>query len=182
MSLDRDDAGAHCTLGRIRYLRREYAAAISELELALDLNPSLALAHYGLGAAFVFSGRPHEALPHLEAAIRLSPQDPNMGSFLVRIAEAKYLVGDDEAAVGFALKALAQPGFQWSRHAILIAALGQLGRRDEAQRYLVEVTRARPDFSVAFLRTMHPFSQDMGIDRYYEGLRKAGVPESSANQ
>ena len=182
VSLDRDDAGAHCTLGRIRYLRREYAAAISELELALDLNPSLALAHYGLGAAFVFSGRPHEALPHLEAAIRLSPQDPNMGSFLVRIAEAKYLVGDDEAAVGFALKALAQPSFQWSRHAILIAALGQLGRRDEAQRYLVEVTRARPDFSVAFLRTMHPFSQDMGIDRYYEGLRKAGVPESSANQ
>src|SRR5262249_13555192 len=52
VALDRDDAGAHCTLGRTRYLRREYAAAISELELALDLNPSLALAHYGLGAAF----------------------------------------------------------------------------------------------------------------------------------
>jgi adenylate cyclase len=182
VSLDRDDAGAHCTLGRIRYLRREYAAAISELELALDLNPSLALAHYGLGAAFVFSGRPQEALRHLEAAIRLSPQDPNMGSFLVRVAEAKYLVGDDEAAVRFALRALAQPGFQWSRYAILIAALGQLSRRDEAQHYLVEVTRARPGFSVAFVRTMHPFSQDMGIDRYYEGLRKAGVPETSSNQ
>lgn len=182
VSLDRDDAGAHCTLGRIRYLRREYAAAISELELALDLNPSLALAHYGLGAAYVFSGRPYEALPHLEAAIRLSPQDPNMGSFLVRVAEAKYLVGDDESAVRFALKALAQPSFQWSRYAILIAALGQLGRRDEAQHYLVEVTRVRPDFSVEFLRTMHPFSQDMGIDRYYEGLRKAGVPESSSDQ
>jgi adenylate cyclase len=35
VALDRDDAGAHCTLGRIRYLCREYAAAISELELAL---------------------------------------------------------------------------------------------------------------------------------------------------
>ena len=103
VALDRDDAGAHCTLGRIRYLCREYAAAISELELALDLNPSLALAHYGLGAAFVFSGRPHDAFPHLESAIRLSPQDPNMGSYLVRIAEAKYLIGDDEAAVRFAL-------------------------------------------------------------------------------
>ncbi|HET9715409.1 MAG TPA: hypothetical protein VFP60_04420 [Pseudolabrys sp.] len=55
VTLDRDDAGAHCTLGRIRYLCREYATAISELELALDLNPSLSLAHYGLGAAFVFS-------------------------------------------------------------------------------------------------------------------------------
>jgi hypothetical protein len=26
---------------------------------------------------------------------------------------------------------------------------------------------------------MHPFSHDMGIDRYYEGLRKAGVPEAT---
>jgi tetratricopeptide (TPR) repeat protein len=177
VALDRDDAGAHCTLGRIRYLCRDYATAISELELALALNPSLALAHYGLGAAFVFSGRPHEAFPHLESAIRLSPQDPNMGSFLVRFAEAKYLVGDDEAAARFALKAIAQPSFQWSRYAILIAALGQLGRQDEAQRYVAEVTRKRPNFSVSFVQTMHPFSSDMGIDRYYEGLRKAGVPD-----
>ena len=36
VALDRDDAGAHCTLGRIRYLCRDYAAAISELELALS--------------------------------------------------------------------------------------------------------------------------------------------------
>ena len=104
--------------------------------LLLDLNPSLALAHYGLGAAFVFSGKPHEAFPHLELRIRLSPQDPNMGSYLARMAEAKYLVGEDEAAVRFALRALAQPSFQWSRYAILIAALGQLDRKDEAQRYL----------------------------------------------
>src|SRR5262245_28001041 len=94
VTLDRDDAGAHCTLGLIRYLSRDYAAAISELEIALDLNPSLALAHYGLGAAFVFSGRPQAAFPHLESAIRLSPHDPNMGSYLVRIAEAKYLIRD----------------------------------------------------------------------------------------
>ena len=178
VTLDRDDAGAHCTLGRIRYLCRDYAAAISELEIALDLNPSLALAHYGLGAAFVFSGNPHKAFPHLESAVRLSPHDPNMGSYLVRTAEAKYLIGDDEAAVHFALKALAQPSFQWSRYAILIAALGQLGRHEEARRYVTEVTRMRPNFSVAFVRTMHPFSGDMGIDRYYDGLRKAGVPEA----
>jgi hypothetical protein len=24
---------------------------------------------------------------------------------------------------------------------------------------------------------MHPFARDMGVDRYYDGLRKAGVPE-----
>jgi hypothetical protein len=29
---------------------------------------------------------------------------------------------------------------------------------------------------------MHPFSRDMGADRYYEGLRKAGVPETVRDQ
>jgi hypothetical protein len=91
----------------------------------------------------VFSGRPAEAFVHLDAAIRFSPYDPNMGSFLVRIAEAKHLTGDDEGAVTFALRAINQPHFQWSRYSVLIAALGQLGRVDEAQRYL-ERNHPRP--------------------------------------
>jgi len=181
VELDREDAGAHCTLGRIRYLRGEYAAAISELTTALDLNPSLALAHYSLGATLVFSGRPDEAFPHLESAIRLSPCDPNLGSFLVRIAEAKYRIGDDDAAAQYALKALGQPIFSWVRYAVLIAALAQLGRVAEAQAYLREVTLVVPEFSIAFIEAKHPFSRDMGTDRYYEGLNKAGVPAMPRN-
>lgn len=179
VALDREDAAAHCTLGRIRYFRREYAAAMTELRTALEINPSLALAHYGLGAALVFSGRSSESFPHLETAIRLSPYDPNMGSFLVRMAEAKYLIGDDESAAAFALKAIGQPHFQWSRYAILIAALGQLDRLHEAQRYIREVSRTLPNFSIKYVVEAHPFSADMGFARYYEGLRKARVPESS---
>jgi TolB-like protein/Tfp pilus assembly protein PilF len=179
VTLDPDDARAHCTLGRIRYLRREYPPAISELKAALDLNPSLALGHYGLGAALVFSGKAEEAVPHLDAAIRLSPQDPNMGSFLVRIADAKYFVADYDGAVAFALKALGQPNFQWSRYAVLLAALGQLGRRDEARRYLDEVTRQRPDFSVAFVRHTHLFGEAKFMAQYCDGLRKAGVLEQA---
>jgi TolB-like protein/cytochrome c-type biogenesis protein CcmH/NrfG len=179
VALDREDAAAHCTLGRIRYFRREYDAAMTELRTALEINPSLALAHYGLGAALVFSGRSSESFPHLETAIRLSPYDPNMGSFLVRMAEAKYLIGDDESAAAFALKAIGQPHFQWSRYAILIAALGQLDRLHEAQRYIREVSRTLPNFSIKYVVEAHPFSADMGFARYYDGLRKARVPESS---
>ncbi|HZM46587.1 MAG TPA: tetratricopeptide repeat protein [Burkholderiales bacterium] len=177
VTLDAEDAGAHCTLGRVRYLRREYPQAISELETALELNPSLALAHYGLGATLVFSGRPAESLSHLKAAIRLSPHDPNMGSFLVRIADAHYFAADYEGAVTFALKALGQPNFQWSRYAVLIAALGQLGRLDEARRYLEELTRQRPDFSIAFVQGTHLFGEQSLMAQYCEGLRKAGVPD-----
>ncbi len=177
VAIDAEDAGAHCTLGRVHYLRREHDAAIPELEAALELNPSLALAHYGLGAAMVFSGRARESFRHLETAIRLSPHDPNMGSCLVRSADAKYLMADYEGAVEWALKALRQPNFQWSRYAVLLAALGQLGRDDEAQRYLAELLRQRPDFSVSFVREIHLFSDPGDFDHYLDGLRKAGVAE-----
>ena len=179
VTLDSEDAGAHCTLGRVRYLRREYPSAIADLQIALELNPSLALAHHGLGAALVFSGRAAEAFPHLEAAIRLSPHDPNMGSFLVRIADAKYFAADYEGAIALALRALGQPNFQWSRYAVQIAALGQLGRLDEAQRSLAEVMRTRPDFSVAFVREKHLFGDQAYMTHYLEGLRKAGVLEAA---
>ena len=101
-----------------------------------------------------------------------------MGSFLVRIADAKYFAADYEGAIALAIRALGQPNFQWSRYAVLIAALGQLGRLDEAQRSLAEVTRTRPDFSVAFVREKHLFGDQAYMTHYLEGLRKAGVPEA----
>jgi adenylate cyclase len=112
VELDGEDAVAHCTLGRIYYVRREHDLAIAELQTALELNPSLAWAHYGVGAALVFSGRAREALPFLQSAMKLSPRDPNMGSFLVRMADAHLFMRDYDEAIAWAQKALRQSGFQ----------------------------------------------------------------------
>jgi adenylate cyclase len=87
------------------------------------------------------------------------------------------LLGDYDDPIGFALKALGQPNFQWSRYAVLIAALGQLGCPEEARRYLAEVTRELPDFSIAFVRNTHLYGEPALMDRFCEGLRKAAVPE-----
>jgi hypothetical protein len=62
---------------------------------------------------------------------------------------------------------------------VLIAALGQLGRHHEAQRFLKEVTRERPDFSIAFVRNTHLYGTEEMMARYCEGLRRAGVPETA---
>ena len=175
VELDGEDASAHCTLGRVHYARREHDQAISELQLALELNPSLAWAHYGIGAALVFSGRAREALPSLDAAIKLSPRDPNMGSFLVRTADAHLFMQENDEAVAWARKALREPGFQWSRYAVLLSALGHLDRPEEAKRVLEDFQPQRPDFSVDFVRTTHLISDPDDMDHYLDGLRKAGV-------
>jgi adenylate cyclase len=148
VDLEPDSAAAHCTLGRIYYLRREHDRALPELAIALELNPSFAWAHYGVGAALVFSGHADEGIPHLERAIRLSPRDPYMGSFLVRMADAYLLTGDYEESVEWARKALLQPGTQWSRYAVLIASLGHVGRRDNVRRIIAPSSDRRTSIPI----------------------------------
>jgi len=177
VELDPDDAAAHCAMGKARIMRREHTLAVPDLELAIDLNPSLAWAHYGLGAGAVFSGNADNAVSHLEDAIRLSPRDQHMGSFMVRLAESYMLRQDYALAVEWARKALQQQGFQWSRYAALLAALGYLGERAQAEQMLGECLAQRPDFSISMVRDGHLFTDDVALDHYMEGLRKAGVPE-----
>src|ERR1035437_11122456 len=59
---------AHANLGDAYFQHAEYGAAISELELALRLNPNLMGAHQTLGVALLVQGNPEGALPHLEKA------------------------------------------------------------------------------------------------------------------
>jgi serine/threonine protein kinase/class 3 adenylate cyclase/pimeloyl-ACP methyl ester carboxylesterase len=175
VSLDGDDARTHCALGRAHVMRREHELAIPEFEAALERNPSLDRAHYGLGAAKVFVGRAREALPHLRVAIRLSPRDIYLGSFLVRTADAHFFMRDYEGALDWSRKALQQAGFQWSRYATLLASLGHLGRIEEAQGVLEELLTKRPDFTTGFVRRTHLFTHAPDMDHFLEGLRRAGV-------
>ena len=176
VELDPEDATTRNSMGKAHIVRREHGEAVPELELALEMNPSLAWAHYGLGAATVFSGGDgSKAVAHIGRAIRLSPRDAHMGSFLVRMADAQLALGDYEAAVEWARRALRQPGFQWSRYTALIAALGHLGRVDEARSYVEELTARRPDFCLSFLPQHHLYTPGPTFDHYIDGLQKAGV-------
>jgi hypothetical protein len=93
------------------------------------------------------------------------------------MADAFLVTRQYSAAIEWARKALRQPGFQWSRHAVLISALGRLGHRDEAQQALAELLPLRPDFSIRFVRTTHLYSDAAYMAHYLDGLRLAGVPE-----
>ena len=107
-------------------------AAISEYRLAIDLNPSLADSHHSLGAALIHSGRPEEALPHLEIAISLSPNDGKIGPFNARISMAHFCLQDYENAILWVRKAIRLPRVQWPTHAVLTSALAHIQRMDEA--------------------------------------------------
>ena len=125
------------------------------------------------------SGRPLEALPHIELAMRLSPQDRYFGQFLVRRAEACLFLGRLEEAVESAERSLREPNIQWSRWAILAAAQAHLGRLEDARRSIKGLLALRSDVDLAFARGYWPIADADALEYLVDGLRNAGLPESA---
>jgi adenylate cyclase len=73
--------------------------AITEADLSVSLDPNSAMAHGCQGVTRAWGGRPREAIQPLKTAIRLSPFDPAMSSFLFWLGRAYYLSADCPAAV-----------------------------------------------------------------------------------
>jgi adenylate cyclase len=176
VQLDGQDPFNRYALGRALILARRHDSAVLELGKAIELNPSFAQAHYALSMALATGGRPEEALPHIELAMRLSPQDPYFGQFLVRRAEACLFLGRLEEAVEAAERSLREPHIQWSRWAILAAAQAHLGQLKEAQRSIEALQILRPGIDLTFARDYWPIADANALEYLMDGLRRAGLP------
>jgi len=71
--LDELDAAAHASLGCFLAYARQYEKAIVHAEQAMTLDPNSSDVLFNSGLALAFSGRPDEAIPLLQKAIRLNP-------------------------------------------------------------------------------------------------------------
>ena len=72
--------------------------------------------------------------------------------------------------------AKANPGFS-NASKPLIAALGHLGKPEEAKPYIDKLLEIEPNFTVKSHGESYPFASDYDRLHYMEGLRLAGVPE-----
>jgi len=152
--------------------KRDLDRAALEAGLALSLNSNLALAYSVLGAVHLYSGRPIEAIPIIESAIRL---DPAYDQYLHFLGIAHLLAGHYETAVAVLKeRILRAPRTDFSR-AILASALGYLGEIDEAGRVWGELKEINPKYSFTEHFARQPFKRQEEVDRIAEGLTKAGL-------
>jgi tetratricopeptide (TPR) repeat protein len=177
---DARDSLAHSVMGLAYMETGRMSDSLAEHETAVTLNPNSAYGQWCSGYALNRADRYEEALARFDLAARLSPRDPAAWAFQTLRASALYLSGRyEEAIVAGRHGARLQTGdgvwplVHWA------AALGQLGRRDEAAPVVAEICRKRPGFSIAALKAWPhnrgrsaPSLEDMA-----DGLRKAGVPE-----
>jgi adenylate cyclase len=175
--LDAADPFAHVVLGRVHSIMGEHDSAIQSCDRAIDLNPSYAMAHFGRAHSLWMSGRPAKALESNAEALRLSPRDPTLWAFMASRSIALTLLERYDEALDWAQRALQQPNTALFGHVAKLAALGQLGRTEEAADALERMLRYRPGVTLAFVREVLPITDPECRERFEAGLRKAGMPD-----
>jgi TolB-like protein len=175
IALDDRDPWGQIALGYWAMMERRTEESIAAFRRAVGLNPNSAAAHGYLSHIFAFAGQDREAIEHGEEAIRLSPLDPEMAFFLGGIAVAHFTADRFAEAVRYTTEALRlRPGFQGAQR-LRCASLAQAGRIDEARAYLPTVRRDQPQLSIDWIRASVPFQTQQLMERFLEGMHKAGL-------
>ena len=174
VGLDGADAEARTSLGEMLLYRGDHEGALAEAERALAMSPNLASGHGWRGAALIFSGRADEGLASLATSIRLDPRDPLLVLRLNHLAVGLYLAHEYEAAIEAARRGIrSNPDFP-STYRWVAAALGQLGRLEDAKAALEKAIAVAPVSFDAFVRRRVPWHRPEDYAHMLEGLRKAG--------
>jgi len=155
------------------YYKHRHEEAIAEAERALALNPNDAENYWYLARALSFSGRHTEAIKLYEKAMRLNPYYPSWYPYFLGVAQ--YCLEQYEEAATSQERALrADPNTStW----FLAAAYAQLGREEEAADLLAKYIERRGWESPYVESTFRywPFKNQSDLDRFGEGLAKAGM-------
>jgi adenylate cyclase len=168
---DPNEPLARCVSAMVASFEKDLDRAKSEIDLALSLNPSLALAHNLRGSNRTYSGQPLEAIPEIEQAMRLDPA--SSPHFLHFLGMAYLLAGKYEtAATLLRQRIVLVPRTDFSR-ALLASALGHLGEFEEARRVWEELKEINPNYAFAEHVGRQPFRREEDVERIADGLRKA---------
>jgi TolB-like protein/Flp pilus assembly protein TadD len=175
---DPDNAEAHAICGHVcSFLEKDFDSARHYLDVALRLNPNVAFIWAMSAATYCYMGQPAMALQHLERYTTLTSFAPNayFGDTIYTLA---HLIRTDfDAASKFGRRAVrAYPDFS-NGYKPLIAALGHLGRPDEAASYLQKLLQLEPHFTIARFIGSYPLARLEDRDNYARGLELAGVPK-----
>jgi TolB-like protein/class 3 adenylate cyclase len=176
---------AHSVKGNLLRVQRRCAEAIPEYETALSLDPNMAGALANIGRCKIYIGPIEEAIPLLEQSIRLSPRDPLLGNWYFRIGESHLLQSHIDDAILW-LKKGERALTAWSGvRGFLASAYALKGDNERAATELAEARKLSGEGSLwqsialarAGTRYETPAIRALAEATFFEGLRRAGVPE-----
>jgi len=147
--------------------------ALEEAEKAVALGPNDPYAYDCMGAALLYSGRAHDAIPMFQKAPRLSPI-PRSASLLMRLGAAYRMDGQNEEAIAAYKKLLQLYPDNVIGLAMLTASYVTAGHDPEARAQASELLRVDPNFSVQRLVQSWALGSKY-VDQVVADLNKAGL-------
>jgi TolB-like protein/class 3 adenylate cyclase len=176
-----DHPRAHMYLGLVEIYTNRAAQGIAKCEHALALDRNLAHAHNLTGLGKICIGRAEETEAHVAEALRLSPRDTMAYLWMNVAGLAKLHLGSyEQAAAWFRRSVKANRNYPWRFFIWPPPSLGLTDsmRRIPQSRPVSPSTRPSPSRAHAGLKAMSDDPTYLaGLERIFEGLRKAGVPE-----
>ena len=173
-------ASAKLLLGVAHIFTDRAAQGVVECEQALLLDRNLANAHGWIAIGKYFLGRAEETEAHVHEALRLSPRDIFVYRWMMYIGLANVCLKADAEAVVWLRRSIEANRNYALAHFYLAVPLAFLGKLDEAQAATRAGLALHPTFSIRRFQRGAPSSNPAylaGRERFYEGMRLAGVPE-----
>jgi tetratricopeptide (TPR) repeat protein len=177
IDLDPENAEALAIYAHTCAWKKDLDRAVDFFDRSLRLNPNLTLAWWLSAATCCYIGDPNEALRRLARCRALGPLDPHSAIYENIYSIAYTLKGDYEQAALIGRSAVRSNPNYPAAYKPLIAALGHLGRAEEAKPYIARLLALEPNFTVEGFDKVYPIKNTKDRERYMKGLRLAGVPE-----
>ncbi len=177
VQLDDQNANAHAVLGMALCFARKFDESLIYLLRAINLNPNLAIGYGNIAALYGVSGEFDKAELSARHAMALSPRDPLKAFWRGGLGIGAYVTRQYGLCLENAIEGLKEhPGYA-SLMRQEAAALGMLGRREEAQLSIKRLLETMPGLTIERVRKMVPVKDREDWEHWLEGLRRAGLPE-----
>jgi TolB-like protein/Tfp pilus assembly protein PilF len=183
MAIDPNLAQAHYADGLVRRAKGEHQAALAAFTRAVELDPNFARAFAEKGNQLTLIGRPSEAPPLVEKAIKLSPRDPSMAGFYWIIGRAYFFTGQYREAIPWLQKSVGLRPSIWYTRLYLVSSYVLSNQGSEANKLLQEFNTL-PEFVGYTIERVKSNEQTNPNDnpvvvsareKFHEGLQIAGM-------
>jgi tetratricopeptide (TPR) repeat protein len=146
--------------------------------LALDRN--LAGAHALIGQSKLLIGQGAETEAHVQEALRISPRDPWVYTWLLIVGLAKSVLERPEEAISWLRRSIESNRNYPLSHFVLAAAMANVGRAEEARAEVGAGLALDPQFTIARFRAV-AWSDNAtylsSLAHIIDGMRSAGILE-----
>jgi TolB-like protein len=172
---------AHMLLGAVQIRTNRVAKGIAECRQALALDPNLADAHAFIGLGKDALGRDEEVEGHIQEALRLSPRDTRAFLWFMFVGMAKLHANADLEALDWLRRSIEANPNHALTHFHFAGALAMMGELNEARSRAKAGLALDPSFTMRRYRiNIFQFDNPAWLarrERFYEGMRMAGIPE-----